>query len=119
MMEVLYGRVGNGDTATRTFHVNIIDGVNALMNITPNLATITQGKKVTFPTAEVSADNCGWGGSRLILSGIMQLQVIVKAVSANQNTRLGLAALINGGVPTVTESGASTPVIAVDTEQVY
>ncbi len=117
-LELLYGRVINQDTTARTVTIVIDDGSNDLVRIMT--LALSGGAAAGFPTAEVQATT---GNStslvRYIISGTMRLVVAIAAVALSQDTVLGLVCRIRGGLPTVTEVGASTPTININTEQVF
>ncbi len=118
-LQILYGRVLNGDTSSRTATAVIDDGTNELTRFMT--LALTAGSAQSFPNAEIGSTGGGSvaDGPRFILSGTMRLVVTIAAVAASENTAFGLVCRIVGGVPTVTEAGASTPTINVNTEQVF
>lgn len=117
-LEVLYGEVFNGDTSARVVTVIIDDGTNQITQIL-NL-TAGAGARVAFPVSTTQGDSAGVAaGARLIVAGTMRIVVRVAAVALSQDSALGLACRIRGGVPSVVEAGASTPTININTEQVF
>ena len=49
----------------------------------------------------------------------MQVVANLEAVALSQDSAFAICCRIRGGVPTVAETGASTPTINVNTEQVF
>ncbi len=118
-MEVLYGEFFNGDTVGVVLTVSVDDGANELaelMSVTADAAS-----RHSFPHSDVSgvAGTHTSAGARIIVAGTMRLIALSASVAASQDTNLGLACRIRGSEPVVTEVGASTPTITINTEQVF
>ena len=117
-LEILYGELLNGDTSTRVATLEIDDGTNHLAYL--GNESVTAGSRMAFPTADPPGnDSTVSAGAPLLLSGTMRLIVLLASVAASQNSALGLVIRLRGGVPTITEAGASTPTINVNVERVY
>lgn len=121
-MELLYARLFNGDTANRS--ANAVIETNTAGEVLTRLiginTTIAAGADRMWPYASTPADNAPMsGGSRVFIAGTMRLYFEVLSVGASDDTALGLVCRIRGGVPTVTETGASTPTIVTNVERVF
>ena len=118
-LEILYGRLTNGDSSYRTATIRIEDDAD---NFLATVAThsLSAGHALTWPvTDEHNTNNMYSGATRLILSGDMVLHMELASVAASQDGFFGLTCRVRGGVPTVTEVGNSTPTITVNTERVF
>ncbi len=120
-LEILFGSVLQGDTSNRAVTVEITDGTNRLAVLIGS--TVNAGVRAAFPTATpfiAAGPILISAGTRIILGGAMELVVTIGAVAVSQDSALGLVCRIRGAVPTVVEAAsAGTPVISIDTEQVF
>ncbi len=119
-MEILYGQLFNGDTVARSIVVSIEDNGNELARLIALAAAAASFH--SFPASDdpaVASTDLS-AGARLILSGNMALVGLVASVAVSQDSLFGVVARIRGGLPTVTEAAsAGTPVISINTEQVF
>ena len=116
-LEVLYVRVLQGDPTSRLVLAQIDDGTNQ----GPRLigGSTAQDTFRQWPTAGSSADDGVLGSARLLMAGAMRLIVTIQAVALSENTACWIGCRIRSGVPTVVESGASTPTININSEAVF
>lgn len=115
-MEVLYGQIINGDTATRTCNAEIEDASGNVFAI-PQSASTSAGSNTGFPSAANSTVTSR--PRRFILSGTQHLILTAVSIAASQDASFACVARIRGGVPTVTETGNGTsPTITVNIERV-
>ena len=124
-MTLLYGSLFNGDTSGRAGRLRVTtDGTGAVVDIIGTGGagiTITAGRYLSFPTS----DGQGAGGVGITpgwpfdMAGTMELEALMSSVGASDDSAFAMVARINGGLPTVTETGASTPTININTERVF
>lgn len=119
-MEILYGEVINGDTAARVANVDIeTDQAGERLARLVN-TSVSAAEWIDFPvTDENASSSVAQAGPRYIVAGTMRILVTVTTVAQAEDATLGIVCRIRGGVPTVTEDGAGTPVITDLTEQVF
>lgn len=114
-MEFLYGTVLNGDTATRTIHIEIDDGSDDQVMVNYTISTAAGIRAHVFPTvANENRPNM----TRYILSGPMRLRLSVLALATSENSEIGIACRIRGNVPTVTLTSPTDAVEVVSTNRV-
>ena len=116
-LEVLYFRLFNGDTSGRTARVRIFDadGGNEMVRLFPT-GTLGAAGVTFWPVASSSGGIAA--GAKAKADGLMSVSAEVDAVASSQDSSFAISCWIQGGVPTVTESGASTPTININTELV-
>lgn len=121
-LEILYGHLGNLDSAGRTSNVIVRDDdAKQLGYLIPNNAVIANAVFVPFPTIdEINVSASGAGQSnRWMLSGTMDLLVLVASVAVSQDTRFAIVGRIRGGIPTVTLTSPTDAVEVVNKNQVF
>ena len=122
--DLLVPGVGN---EIEIYSIVVLNGDGSARTVTVVVETDTAGEEVNRPVAAQSVNagsrepvpnaRLGHGQGRLILSGGMRLLITIAAVALSEDTAVGINGRIKGGVPTITESGASTPTINVNTEK--
>ncbi len=111
-LAVLYGFVTNGDTASRTARAQILDAVGG------NALTQLQGATLTAGSSGGIPDSSGvQGGVLFWFGGAMSLFLSVESVADGQDATFAAVCRVRGGVPIVTELGAGTPTVNINTEQ--
>ncbi len=121
-MEILYGRVLNGDTSSRTIIVEIgSDSTpSEILALMVPTTSITAGSTIPFPTTdEFSNSSAVQGVSRWLIAGTMALFVQVAAVAINQDTAFSVVGRVRGGVPTATLTSPTDAVETVNVNQVF
>lgn len=113
-MEVLMAEILNGDSSSRVLAGRTrnedADKLRSIFSV--NTAA---GGNQAWPHGRT--DQIG-GPGKLILSGDMDLFLLAESVAASQNASFSMEARLRGGVPTITESGNSTPTITINSERV-
>lgn len=119
-MEILYGSLTNGDGTGRSAVIKIRDdGDNDLAHLINVGYSLGAASTICIPLFDQATDGAHAGsGTRLILSGGMDLIMQLSSVAASQDGVFSLVARIRGDIPTVTETGQSTPTITINTEKV-
>ena len=118
-LEILYGSIFNGDTTSRGCRGYITDDDSNILTYILN-GTIGAGDYLMFPNTLDLADNvANTMTTRHILSGTMELVLVVLSLGAADDAAFGLVCRLRGGMPTVTEAGAATPTININKEQVF
>ena len=119
-LEILYGHLHNTDTSTRVAS-GIIETDTAGEEVTPLFSDSlgAAARQVFFVPSRTTATEESAGGPRYIVAGTMRLLFTMAAVADGQESIMGIACRIRGGVPTVTEGGQGTIVITELTEQVF
>lgn len=119
-LELLYGMLSNQDTAGRAGEMELRDADdNLLAHLFEEGATITNGNEVSIPGIdEITASDNAALPNRIFLAGDMDFLMNLVSVAASENVVFGLCCRIRGGLPTVVESGNSTPTITINMEQV-
>lgn len=118
--EILYGLIFNGDTVARNCTVQIRDDTPAgFVDLITRAVSVAAGAVRSFPVANASADNGGVAaGTRLLVSGGMDVQATVAAVALSQDGTFNLAMRIKGSVPTVATTGGGVEVVTITIQKV-
>lgn len=117
-LEILGGVILNGDTSSRTVTVKTDTGV-ADENVDGSLpegTALGAGTRMGLYRGDASV-NAPQAFGRMVLSGSLRLVVRVAAVTASENSAFGFIARLRGGIPTIAETGASTPTITIEEER--
>lgn len=124
-LEVLYGRLNNGDASNRVVHgyVKDADGGNILASVIGDDSgtNLNAARALSFPFAQAEDSSNGQAfaaGVRFFLAGAMSLNLTLAAIAVSQDTSLGLVCRIRGGVPTVILTSPTDAVEVVNTNQV-
>lgn len=119
-MEVLYGRLFNGDGSARTAFANTRNAGGDVL--TTYLATISLGVQGHYPFPQIDESTTGGsslGPTRKILSGTMDITFNVNSIAINQDTAFSIVARIRGGLPTVTITSPAGATETVDENRTY
>lgn len=122
--ELYFGTISHNDATASNVDVHIRDEDNNVQAYLYDIDSVTQNSVCQFPTAPAAAATAGNAGdspaaTRFIISGTMDLYMAAVAIDASEGTTNTICGRIFGGMPTVTESGNSTPTITITTERVY
>lgn len=119
-LEILYGHLHNGDTVGRTGTIDVETdtGGQLVARLMPSVAFAAAARRF-FPSSELSGDNLAATAKRWIISGTQRMNATIAAVGASDDVTFAFAARLRGGMPTITEAGASTPTITINEERVY
>lgn len=116
-MEVIGGRVLNGDASSRTLDVYIDDGTNQIM---PLITTKALGAGDEIPLLSRGGSDITPFFNRVLLSGTMRLIVNIAALAVNKDTAVGIICRIRyPPLPTVTLTSPTNAVETVNTNLVF
>lgn len=119
-LEVLYGRILNGDAAARTSQVLVKDVVGGEILARIVNRSLGAGLDHSFPAVSEAVDSAKLSaGARIIIAGLMELQAVIAAVAVSQDSAFGVVCRIRGGVPTVTLTSPTDAVEVVNRDQVF
>lgn len=119
--ELYFATITNGDTASRTVTAEIRDDSDNRLAVLGTIS-LDAAAVLQIPTAPQAAATGGNAAdapaaTRFIISGDMDLRLLVASVAASQDSTYTIVGRIRGSAPTVTEAGASTPTITINTER--
>ncbi len=119
-MEILYGGITNDDTSARTTEVRIRDDDDNILVKLIKVASTGVGETRPFPALGASgADDSVASGSRLIVTGAMNVLARVSAVAISQDSMFTIVCRIKGGIPTVVITSPVDAVEVIDKNQVF
>lgn len=122
-LEFLYGSIVNAAGANEEFEAKITDDDDNFIVTIAKDKVVADTNAMNYPAAPGGGnsgdDPFGSAAGRYIVSGTMKLVFITTSISASQNCQFAMTCRVRGGAPTATESGASTPVITINKEQVF
>lgn len=121
--ELYYGRVSHDDATASTVNARIRDDGARTLTSLMALASVTQNSVNQYPSAPAAVATGGNeadspAATRFIISGTMDLFVNAVAIDAAEGGTFVIVGRVYGGVPTITESGNSTPTITINTEDI-
>lgn len=121
--ELYYGRISHNDATASDIDVHIRDAGDRVLASLYDVDAVTQNSVCQFPTAPAAAATAGNAAdapaaTRFILSGDMDLYMAALLIDASEGSTNVIVGRIVGGMPTITETGNSTPTITINTELV-
>ncbi len=116
-LEVLFGSVLNGDTASRTVQFSWNTAISGGEVLEFYGLSLGAGLRMALFPSDGQADQPIMG--RHILSGGMSLSISVSAVAVNQDSALGFVGRLRGSIPMVTLTSPTDAVETVNITQVF
>ncbi len=122
--ELYWGRISHNDATASDVDVLIRDaGARTLVSLY-DMDAVAQNAICQFPTAPAAAATGGNVGdspaaTRFLISGDMDLYMAALAIDLSEGSTNVIVGRIYGGMPTIVETGNSTPAITINTERVF
>lgn len=122
--ELMYGTIAHNDATASNIDVHIRDEDNNIQAYLYDVDAVTQNSVCQFPTAPQAAATGGNAAdspaaTRFVISGTMNLFMAAIAIDASEGTTNTIVGRYRGDLPTITETGNSTPTITITTERSY
>lgn len=108
--------IDNGDTSNRVSDIQVLDPTNRIGILMTG--TINAANSCSWPNGSAqSATSNGAGIGPSEIAGSLTYQLRVIAVAASENSAFGVSLWVQGGAPTCTLAGASTPTLTTNTSR--
>ncbi len=121
---LIQGSVSHNDATASTINALVRDeDDNTQIGLIDALASVTQNSVNYFPsgigTIPATGGNQSGVPHPLMVAGTMDIFVNAVAIDLSEGSTHTLILRLRGSVPTITESGNSTPTITITTERTY
>ncbi len=122
--ELLWGRISHNDATASDIDVHIRDDGDRVLASLFDVDAVTQNSVCQFPTAPAAAATSGNVGdtpaaTRFLIAGGMDLYMAALLIDLSEGSTNVIVGRVFGAVPTIVETGNSTPAITINTEQTY
>ncbi len=122
--ELLWGRISHNDATASDIDVHIRDDGDRVLASLYDMDAVTQNSVCQFPTAPIVAATAGNvtdtpAATRLFISGTIDLYMAALLIDLSEGSTNVIVGRVYGDVPSIVETGNSTPTITINTETVY
>lgn len=119
--ELHYGTISHNDATASDVDVVVRDADDDLLVNLYDVDAVTQNSLCQFPSAGGAPATTGNASPEMrpiILAGDMELFITALAIDASEGITVSIVGRVYGDVPTITETGNSTPAITINEERV-
>ncbi len=120
--ELYWGTISHDDATASDVDVQIRDDGARVLATLYDVDAVVQNALCQFPPApgtSATSGNDAPAATRFFISGTMDLFMAALAIDLSEGTTNVIVGRVYGSVPTITESGNSTPAITINTERTY